>query len=260
MVQFKFHQSNYLRLELMKVERLRHTHSFAVSSPAFVHLPNFSGQIRIKGVRFSCVQEKPTSVLIPPGSPFVIERIGNISDLYLLLVRDSKLEIKPTEPLFLAAPNPYLIQMITDLESQRVSSEKLFQDLQNVVDVFKNQSSWAQSIKSPRGQRAMGFLEDLHQTNRYEITLSDLVAKRGYHISQISREFRQQFGLNPHRFWISLRLCWARWHLQKGESASEVAHRLAFSDQSHFTRWFKKYFFITPYEFQKESFRASLHS
>ena len=78
------------------------------------------------------------------------------------------------------------------------------------------------------------------------ITL-DLLAKNcslsKYHFLRV---FKKEVGMTPHSFIINERINRANKLLQKGVSISEASLIVGFSDQSHFTRNFKKYFGYTP--------------
>ncbi len=93
----------------------------------------------------------------------------------------------------------------------------------------------------------------IHQTLNFigdsidsSITL-DMLAKNcslsKYHFLRV---FKKELGLTPHSFIINERINRANTLMQKGVSISEAGQLVGFSDQSHFTRNFKKYFGYTP--------------
>lgn len=63
---------------------------------------------------------------------------------------------------------------------------------------------------------------------------------------QLSRDFRAVFGTSPYRYLTLRRLDKARSMLLAGQPIADVAAACAFSDQSHFTRQFKRAFGLTP--------------
>jgi AraC family transcriptional regulator len=65
--------------------------------------------------------------------------------------------------------------------------------------------------------------------------------------AHFARAFRETFGLPPHRYLLHLRLERAR-HMLDAENAvlSDVAQRVGFADQAHFTRFFKREYGVTP--------------
>ena len=78
------------------------------------------------------------------------------------------------------------------------------------------------------------------------LQLEDLERATGYDRWQLSRDFRALLGASPWRFLIFRRLDRARRMMTDGQCLADVAHACGFSDQSHFTRHFKKAFGMTP--------------
>lgn len=78
------------------------------------------------------------------------------------------------------------------------------------------------------------------------VQLEDLERATGHDRWQLSRDFRALLGASPYRFLIFRRLDRARRMVAAGRSLAEVALACGFSDQSHFTRHFRKAFGMTP--------------
>jgi AraC family transcriptional regulator len=70
-----------------------------------------------------------------------------------------------------------------------------------------------------------------------------------YHFA---RQFRAATGLPPHQFVLARRVDRARQLLQGGDDSplAQVAARAGFSDQSQFTRHFKRLVGVTPGRFR----------
>jgi AraC-like DNA-binding protein len=64
------------------------------------------------------------------------------------------------------------------------------------------------------------------------------------------RSFRRQYGLTPHAYLLNRRIQKSRELLQQGIELADVAQQLAFSDQAHFQRTFKKLTATTPGQYQ----------
>ena len=66
--------------------------------------------------------------------------------------------------------------------------------------------------------------------------------------SDFTRLFKEATGLPPHQYVILRRVERAKQFLQAGTdlSLTEVALRAGFSDQSHFSRHFKRFVGVTP--------------
>lgn len=79
------------------------------------------------------------------------------------------------------------------------------------------------------------------------VSVEELAREAGLSPFHFHRAFKQTFGRPPHQHLLSLRLERARRLLETPEaSLAGIAHRLGFSDQSHFTRMFRKQFGVTP--------------
>jgi AraC-like DNA-binding protein len=86
----------------------------------------------------------------------------------------------------------------------------------------------------------------IHANLDHSFQLEDLERASGYDRWQLSRDFRALLGASPYRFLVFRRLDRARRMMTGGHCLAEVAHACGFSDQSHFTRHFRKAFGMTP--------------
>ena len=68
---------------------------------------------------------------------------------------------------------------------------------------------------------------------------------------QALRAFRRRYGIPPHAYQLTVRTGMAAPLLLRGASVTYVAHELGFTDQSHFTRHFKRIWGITPGNFAR---------
>jgi AraC-like DNA-binding protein len=78
------------------------------------------------------------------------------------------------------------------------------------------------------------------------VSLEELAALAKLSRFHLLRAFTRYIGLPPHAYQIRLRIKGACALLQSGISAVEVAARVGFADQSHFTRHFKRICHMTP--------------
>ncbi len=78
------------------------------------------------------------------------------------------------------------------------------------------------------------------------VSLDELVALSGLSRFHLVRIFAKYVGMTPHAFQIKVRINAARELLKAGVPPVNVATDIGFSDQSHFTRHFKKAWGTTP--------------
>jgi AraC-like DNA-binding protein len=58
-------------------------------------------------------------------------------------------------------------------------------------------------------------------------------------------------GITPYRYLETVRISQAKHLLENGVEPIETAHQTGFSDQSHFSNFFKEFIGITPKQYQK---------
>ncbi len=86
------------------------------------------------------------------------------------------------------------------------------------------------------------MMENLSETK----TVSDVAKHANISISGLKRIFEKCAGMGVHKYFLMLKLNAATAFLEKGHSVSEVAFRLGFSSQAHFSRAYKRELKISP--------------
>ncbi|WP_462380601.1 AraC family transcriptional regulator [Pseudomonas sp. Marseille-QA0892] len=133
-----------------------------------------------------------------------------------------------------------------------LSSNELRIVRQTALDTLLVQLSqhlrWAKPVRTSAHLpiAAVRAREYLHAHPNEDVGLDDLAAISGASRFQLSRAFKQAFGLPPHAYLIQLRLTRARQLLAKGDTPADVAFALGFADQSHLGRWFRRAYGLTP--------------
>jgi AraC-like DNA-binding protein len=79
-----------------------------------------------------------------------------------------------------------------------------------------------------------------------ELTADDLAAAAGCSRYAAYRAFRQAYGLAPSDYQRELRVRTARGLLTAGVEPALAAAEAGFADQAHLTRWFRRYYGVTP--------------
>jgi AraC-like DNA-binding protein len=83
------------------------------------------------------------------------------------------------------------------------------------------------------------------------VTLSELAAASRLSRFHLIKSFANGLGLPPHAYQIHVRIERACELLRKGAHSGQVASLVGFSDQSHFTRHFKKIMLVTPSQYAR---------
>ncbi len=102
-------------------------------------------------------------------------------------------------------------------------------------------------------RRVRAFLED-HVADA--VTLDQLAELSGVSKEHLVRSFTAEVGLPPHAYLLNARIERAKPMLLAGESIIDVALRLGFHDQSHFSRHFRRIVGIPPGQFARSRQRA----
>lgn len=96
--------------------------------------------------------------------------------------------------------------------------------------------------------------EALREHASETITLRKVCDDVGIHPSHVGRTFKRFRGCSMSQYIHQLRIQQARMHLlHPRKSLAEIAALLGFSDQSHFSRVFKREMGISPKQFRKNS-------
>jgi len=112
-----------------------------------------------------------------------------------------------------------------------------------------------QPVRRPHGlsprrlQAVLGYIREHLQA---PLTLRDLAAVAHLSPYHFARRFKASTGLPPHQYIIARRIERAK-QLLRGQddlSLAQVAARVGFWDQGHFTRHFKRLVGVTPKRFR----------
>lgn len=93
----------------------------------------------------------------------------------------------------------------------------------------------------------------IHERFAEQLPLAEISEAMGLSRFHLLRQFRDQIGATPHLYQMQLRVSQAREMLHGKRSVSDVALACGFSDQSHFTRCFKRIVGYTPAAFKRLS-------
>lgn len=92
------------------------------------------------------------------------------------------------------------------------------------------------------------YMEEHFEEN---VALDDLVSMTDFGKSYLLRTFTKQIGVSPYRYLQTIRLDRAKKFLEQGVAPIDAASMAGFSDQSHFTNFFKEFIGLTPKKYQR---------
>ncbi|MBI9048141.1 MAG: AraC family ligand binding domain-containing protein [Anaerolineaceae bacterium] len=109
------------------------------------------------------------------------------------------------------------------------------------------------AIEEPHGQHQLvekicNYLSEHFDRAISLDELSDVAGISKYHLL---RTFTRQKGITPYSYLETIRINKAKVMLENGASPLEVTFQTGFSDQSHFTNYFKKLIGLTPKQYMK---------
>ncbi len=142
-----------------------------------------------------------------------------------------------------------LYDLIVHPASRLEKEEALFFLLQQVFQEYSSPFTEADiPLPDPQLKSLCSYMEKHYEDN---ITLEELLAMTNYSKSYLLRSFTKQIGVSPYRYLQNIRLNMAKSLLEQGTVPVDAASMAGFSDQSHFTNFFKEFIGVTPKQYQK---------
>ena len=105
-------------------------------------------------------------------------------------------------------------------------------------------------------RRVAARIRELIRDAAADLTADDLAAAAGCSRFVAYRAFSRAYGLAPSDYQRQLRIRAARGLLSVGVSPSQAAAEAGFADQAHLTRWFRRYYGVTPGAYQAAAGQA----
>jgi AraC-like DNA-binding protein len=112
------------------------------------------------------------------------------------------------------------------------------------------ESGWPPSGRDARAEVAARIRSFLHEHAVTDVTVDDLAAVVGCSRFAAYRAFTSAYGIAPSDYQRQLRIRAARRLLAAGVAPARAAAEAGFADQPHLTRWFRRYYGITPAAYQ----------
>lgn len=113
----------------------------------------------------------------------------------------------------------------------------------NLLSDIANNTLFKFDVKSPHIRLVKKYLDQNYSGNSTIRELSDAVGLSSRHFTRL---FKQELGMPPHMYINQLRVNKAREMLGKRRNMAGIAYELGFSDQSHFSKTFRKLTGVSP--------------
>lgn len=142
-------------------------------------------------------------------------------------------------------------------DAPRLQKEEAFfclleQVLQEYAAPFEDN---AYSAPDEQIKKLCAYMEQHYAEN---ISLDTLLTMTSFGKSYLLRSFTKQLGVSPYRYLQTIRIDKAKKLLEQGVEPIDAADRTGFSDQSHFTNFFKSFIGLTPKQYQRIFTNGSL--
>jgi AraC-like DNA-binding protein len=150
----------------------------------------------------------------------------------------------------MAASVRRLHRVLTGPDSETSELER-YERLAGTARLLVRHASGREPTRRGAGRLVAARIRELIQDSAGEVgggelTADDLAAAAGCSRYAAYRAFRQAYGLSPSDYQRQLRVRTARRLLSAGAAPAEVAADAGFADQAHLTRWFRRYYGVTP--------------
>lgn len=133
-------------------------------------------------------------------------------------------------------------------EERDFRKEELF--LLLLEQLIEEHAAEPPSTKSEHSTEIAVVCDYLENNYRESITLDQLSDLTGLSKYYLLRSFTKQMGISPYRYLETIRIDKAKKLLEQGILPIDAALQTGFSDQSHFSNYFKKFIGVTPKQYQ----------
>lgn len=140
-----------------------------------------------------------------------------------------------------------LHQMLMEEEKEFRKEELFFFLLEQLIEEYTEQTVTAENREQSAETKAICEFMEKHYMET--ITLADLGNLTGRSKYYLLRSFTKQKGISPYSYLETIRIDKAKKMLEQGMLPIDVALQTGFTDQSHFSNFFKKFIGLTPKQY-----------
>lgn len=135
-----------------------------------------------------------------------------------------------------------------------LNNEEVFRKEETVyflLETIIKENKEIEEVSNVKQNDQITYLCDYMNTNYSEvISLDHLLSMVPFGKSYLLRSFTKEIGVSPYRYLQSIRINKAKQLLEQGLSILDIIGLIGFSDQSHFTKYFKDFIGVTPKQYQ----------
>ena len=146
------------------------------------------------------------------------------------------------------------VPILTDLHAMIMSESKDFNKEENfyflIEQLITDNTEPIKETLSKLSAEIQATCDYMERNYTQTIRLADLSAVSGLNKYTLIRNFTRQKGITPYQYLSAIRVDKAKKLLSAGVSPIETAMQTGFTDQSHFTRFFKDFIGLTPKLYQ----------
>jgi AraC family transcriptional regulator len=263
----------------VQAARYRASPAFELDQPALTHhmlvlfaRPPEELDVRYEGVKRHVPPPAGSVSLLPAGSPTRVLSGGHKDELHIFLepgqvgrvaaeafgLDPARLTLPPIDGLDLPPLRATMWAVDAELTAGGAGGTLAAESLANVLAVHllrhvlaPRRPERGRGSTLPRG-RLRAVVEYIEEHLDARPTLEQMAAAARLSPYHFARQFKKATGLPPYQYVIARRVERAQHLLQAGTglSLAEVAARAGFSDQSQFSRHFKRLVGVTPGQFR----------
>lgn len=141
-----------------------------------------------------------------------------------------------------------LHRLIQEKQADLKKEETFLFLIERLIDGFSN--PWLTPIAEEVPSEIQSVCSYIEEHYARRITLDDISRLSGLNKFSLLRSFTKQKGITPYRYLETVRISEAKKLLEKGVEPIDAAFQTGFSDQSHFSRFFKEFIGLTPKQYR----------
>ena len=162
---------------------------------------------------------------------------------------------KDTFPVFKkpVEQNIFLVNLLKQIYTMIKKNTTAFKKQENFyffMDQLLSEYTTAQPIQKEELRKELAIVcQHMESNYAQNITLAELATISGLSKYHLLRSFVREKGISPYRYLETIRINKAKELLQKQIPVHQVAIDTGFSDQSHFSNFFKEFIGLTPKQY-----------